>query len=70
MATAAFARLPGAEQPIGQIKRALDAGPVQPDLQKYFRSRLTQITSYRQPSRPTEGRIMIVTNAGRDAVDA
>src|ERR1700726_4239419 len=25
---------------------------------------------YRFPSHPTEGRIMIVTNAGRDAVDA
>jgi hypothetical protein len=25
---------------------------------------------YRQPSRPTEGRIMIVAYAGRDAVDA
>jgi hypothetical protein len=25
---------------------------------------------YRQPSRPPEGRFAIVTNAGRDAVDA
>jgi hypothetical protein len=40
-------------------------------LQKYFRSRLTQITfisitvSFR-----SEGRSRVVTNAGRDAVDA
>jgi hypothetical protein len=44
---------------------------VQPPLQKYFRSGLTQIrcisiaVSFRQ-----EGRFAIVTNAGRDAVDA
>jgi hypothetical protein len=44
--------------------------PVQPLLQKYFRFRLTQITSYPSPSHPTEGRIAIVTDAGRDAVDA
>ena len=44
--------------------------PVQPPLQKYFRLRLSQITSYPIPSRPNEGRLAIVTNAGRDAVDA
>jgi hypothetical protein len=44
--------------------------PVQPPLQKYFRSRLTQIrcisiaVSFRQ-----EGRSRVVTSAGRDAVD-
>jgi hypothetical protein len=45
--------------------------PVQPHLQKYFPSRLTQIKSISIaiPSH-TEGRIMIVTNAGWDAVAA
>ena len=45
--------------------------PVQPFFQKYFRSHLTQITciSLTIPSH-TEGRLAIVTNAGRDAVDA
>jgi hypothetical protein len=43
---------------------------VQLCLQKYFRSRLTQITSISPPSRLTEGRIAIVTDARRDAVDA
>jgi len=56
--------------PDGQISREFLLHPVQSRLQKYFRSRLSQITSYRQPSRPTEGRIMIVAYAGRDAVDA
>jgi hypothetical protein len=37
---------------------------VQPHFKKYFLSRLTQITPYRQPSRPSEGRIMIVTDVG------
>ena len=32
--------------------------------------RLTQISLILQLSRPTEGRLAIVTNAGRDAVDA
>ena len=43
---------------------------VQSCLQKYFCSRLTQIKSISPPSRPTEGRIAIVTDAGRDAMDA
>jgi len=45
--------------------------PVQPSSQKYFHSLLTQITciSHAVPSH-TEGRLAIVTNAGRDAVDA
>ena len=38
--------------------------PVQSRLQKYFRFRLTQITSYPSPSRPTEGRFAIVTDVG------
>jgi hypothetical protein len=44
--------------------------PVQPFSQKYFRSPLTRIKSISLPSRPTEGRLAIVTDAGRDAVDA
>jgi hypothetical protein len=44
--------------------------PVQPHQQKYSPSRLTQISSVVALSRPTEGRIAIVTYAGRDAVDA
>jgi hypothetical protein len=40
------------------------------DFPKYFCFRLTQITSYPILSRPNEGRLAIVTNAGRDAMDA
>ena len=43
---------------------------VQSCLQKFFPSRLTQIKSISLASRPKEGRIAIVTDAGRDAVDA
>ena len=45
--------------------------PVQPPLQKYFRLRLTQITSYPSPSRPERGAFR--DRHGRwawDAVDA
>jgi hypothetical protein len=62
-------RIPRTCRPIcldGQISDL----PVQPPLQKYFRLRLSQITSYPIPSRPIEGRLAIVTDAGRDAVDA
>ena len=52
--------------PDGQI----GCSPVQPFSQKYICSRFTQITFTTAPSRPTEGRLAIVTNAGRDAVDA
>jgi hypothetical protein len=38
--------------------------PVQPYFEKYLASRLTQITSYPSSSRPSEGRIMIVTDVG------
>ena len=38
-------------------------------MQKYFRSRLTQITSISPAVSPPEGRLAIVTNAGRDAMD-
>src|SRR6267378_6185769 len=44
--------------------------PVQSRFQKYFHSRLTQITSKTLAIPPTEGRIAIVTDAERDAVDA
>jgi hypothetical protein len=44
--------------------------PVQPLCKKYFCSRATQITSKSPLSRPTEGRFAVVTDAGRDAVDA
>ena len=44
--------------------------PVQSPRKKYFPSPSTQITSIFPPSRPTEGRLAIVTDAGRDAVDA
>jgi len=44
---------------------------VKPRLQKYFCFLPTQISSLIRPvSSHTEGRIAIVTNAGRDAVDA
>jgi hypothetical protein len=44
--------------------------PVQSRSQKYSVSCLTQIKSTFTLSRPTEGRLAIVTNAGRDAMDA
>jgi hypothetical protein len=43
---------------------------VQPHLQKHSPSPPTQITHISPAVSPTEGRIMIVTNAGWDAVDA
>jgi len=39
-------------------------------LKKYSDFQKTQNSLYPPPSRPTEGRLAIVTNAGRDAVDA
>jgi hypothetical protein len=52
-------------------RRANHQKPVQPLAQKYFTSEFVQITflSAAVPSH-TEGRLAIVTNAGRDAVDA
>ena len=44
--------------------------PVQSGFQKDSVSRSTQINSIAPPSRPPEGRIAIVTDAGWDAVDA
>ena len=43
---------------------------VQPQIEKYFLSSLTQIKIISTPSRPSEGRFAIVTDVGRDAVDA
>ena len=43
---------------------------VQPLREKYSDFPKTQITSIIHASRPTEGRLAIVTDAGRDAVDA
>jgi len=43
---------------------------VQSHFQKYWRFSPKQITSLVAPSRFNEGRLAIVTNAGRDAVDA
>ncbi len=56
-----------ADLPVG---RFVDRGVYTP-LQKYFASPVGQIisTSSRHPT-PQEGRIMIVTDAGWDAVDA
>jgi hypothetical protein len=52
---------------LSQIKLML---PVQSWPQKYFDSLQTQITSLLIAFRPMEGRIAIVTDAGRNAVDA
>src|SRR5882724_6951469 len=53
------------------LKRINVIPPVQSPSQKYFASPVGQIisTNSRHPT-PPEGRIMIVTDAGRDAVDA
>jgi len=50
--------------PDGQISSRFAKRSVQPLLQKYFSSRLTQITSLIRPSCPTEGRFAIVTDVG------
>src|ERR1700716_3106730 len=59
-------RNPSTDWPDGQF---LDPR-VQPPLQKYSASRRPDSNLYPPPSRPTEGRIRIVRDAGRDAVDA
>jgi hypothetical protein len=56
--------------PTGKSPGQFIAPRVQPHLQKFSDFPKTQITLYPSPSRPTEGRFAIVTNAGRDAVDA
>ncbi|HZE53590.1 MAG TPA: hypothetical protein VE111_10045 [Bradyrhizobium sp.] len=43
---------------------------VQPSSKKHFCFSEMKIRVYLAPSRPTEGRLAIVTNAGRDAMDA
>jgi hypothetical protein len=51
--------------------RLLGTLPVQPHLGKYFRSRIAQIkTISAAVSSHQEGRLAIVTDAGRDAMDA
>jgi hypothetical protein len=44
--------------------------PVQSHLKKYSDFQKPQITFISPPSRPTRGALAIVTDAGRDAVDA
>jgi hypothetical protein len=59
--------------PDGQITRLFERGDfafVQPCLQKYFYSPQGKSLLHPMPSRPSEGRFAIVTNVGRDAVDA
>src|SRR5882724_286991 len=56
--------------PDGQISPPADFFPVKPRLGKYFGFSEMQIRLYDSLSRPTEGRIRIVRDAGRDAVDA
>jgi hypothetical protein len=52
--------------PDGQISK----NRVQPLLKKYSDFQKTQISNISSPSRPDRGALAIVTNAGRDAVDA
>ena len=52
------------------LKRINVIWSVHSHLQKYFRSSPKQITSLVAPSRSSKGRIAIVTDAERDAVDA
>jgi len=56
---------------VGQIKSASRKLPVQPFRKKYFASPFGR-NSFIDSSRPasSEGRIAIVTDVGRDAVDA
>jgi hypothetical protein len=56
--------------PTGKSLPSQNFRHVQPFLQKYSDFQKTQISLYPLLSRPTEGRIAIVTDAGRDAVDA
>jgi hypothetical protein len=56
--------------PVGQINPAPNSLPVQPPLQKYFGSLPGRNIFKTAPSRPKEGRFAIVTDAGRDAMDA
>ncbi len=60
---------PASDLPDGSNFR-ISENAVQPLSQKYSDFQKTQISLYPWPSRPTEGRLAIVTDAGRDAVDA
>src|SRR5260370_38467244 len=51
-------------------RRANQQISVQPSSEKYSASALTKINLITPPVSPPEGRLAIVTNAGRDAVDA
>jgi hypothetical protein len=62
-----FAVLRAGDELSNRIKLML---PVQSWPQKYFDSLQTQITSLSIPFRPDGGRIAIVTDAGRNAMDA
>jgi hypothetical protein len=67
-----------APRPAGERRRSSLAAhptgkslnPVQPPLQKYFRLRLTQISSLSRTVPSHRGALRNVINAGRDAVDA
>src|SRR5258707_5020757 len=52
------------------LDRQITACCVQPPSQKYFCFSEMQIKLYDSPSHPTEGRIVIVTDSGRDVVEA
>jgi hypothetical protein len=56
--------------PTGKSVTCLVDLPVQPLSKKYSGFPKTQISPIYSPSRPSEGRFAIVTDAGRDAVDA
>jgi hypothetical protein len=60
----------GGSEPTDLPDRLSRDTPVQPLWQKYFCFSEIQIRLYVSPSRPTEGRVAIVTAAGWDAVDA
>jgi hypothetical protein len=61
-----FVRFPSRILPDGQISEF----HVQPLSKKYSDFPKAKSVVYPLPSRPTEGRFAIVTDAGRDAVDA
>jgi len=56
--------------PDGQITSSFPTASVQPLLKKYSGFQKWQISLYPHCPVPNEGRLAIVTNAGRDAVDA
>ncbi|SHG65018.1 hypothetical protein [Bradyrhizobium erythrophlei] len=56
----------GTNRPDGQISKNLSS----PAAKNILVFRRPKSALYPPPSRPTEGRLAIVTNAGRDAVDA